>query len=162
MKRLSASIMLFASVYCTQATATAMQVFDKLLTRTSYCIRNDSKPITIHNAIFESLRDKEKQKTIFLLSWSMYYDCLGNVQKRLISALQKEGLNPESGNFKIYTQSRVDTLAEPSKTFYHKHLQEINKVRNSLKLPLDYGSFDVLATVEKYAPISYVLMTESH
>lgn len=153
-KYYSAFLMLSASV--TAATEnkplTAMQAMNQLNDRASYCMRHNRDTLAINSPIFDALTNQQKSNVIALISNQLSIDCLANSRKKFKQALIDEGIDYKRKDYFIYLHDYP--LPENLKEFKRDYAEQIDAIIKSLKLPADYGSFDTLATIEKYAPMN--------
>lgn len=135
---------------------TAMQAMNALNDRANYCsrnTRNNSEIIAINSPVFDALTNQQKQHTILLINNDLYYACIDAVNARLAfkNALIKEGIDYKQKQYNVYLNDYL--LPDALKQFKSDYADEIKAITKSLKLPNNYGSFDTLATINKYAPI---------
>lgn len=156
-KYYNAFLMLFASVTVAAENKplSAMKAMNQLNDRAGYCSRNNrnSEIIAINSPTFDALTNQQKQHTILLINNNLYYSCIDAVNARLIfkNALIREGINYKQKQYNVYLNDYP--LPDDIKQFKSDYADEIKAITKSLNLPHDYGSFDTLATINKYAPI---------
>lgn len=129
----------------------AMKALNQLNDRAGYCMRHNRDILAINSPIFDALTNQQKSNTIALISNQLSIDCLADSRKKFKQALIDEGIDYKRKDYFIYLHDYP--LPENLKEFKRDYAEQIDAIIKSLKLPADYGSFDTLATIEKYAPI---------
>jgi hypothetical protein len=135
-----------------------MQALNALNDKSRFCMRNEiyEHAIDIKSPVFDAMTDEQKRHTLLMLSFMMSDECIAKARLKFAQALKGEGLDPTADRYKLYMRTSLDNSFDLSpdsyKDFYANHLDDVKKVRASLGLSLDYGSFDVMKTADKYLP----------
>lgn len=112
-----------------------------------YCSRNNKNVLNLPtNFHFYGLSKNDARQLITTVNFDLYDKCTSKARQRLKQALSAISLD----DYNYMTNSAINSdLAQ----FKHNHITEFNQFIDDFDLSPKSGGFDVLATVDKYAPI---------